>query len=106
MGFYKLFRYNVGDNFSGYYGGFNGVLRLLHYPDGVTNRCYLVFNISVYNRCNSFYIRFREQWRLREQIKKQFEHYLDPRQVKRLQQNPDLLKLGGEKEDVLFVYRR
>lgn len=30
----------------------------------------------------AFYIRFREQFKLRLQIKKQFEHYLDPRQVK------------------------
>ena len=45
----------------------------------------------------AFYIRFREQYKLRQQIKKQFEHYLDPRQVKQLQKNPDLLKLGGEK---------
>jgi len=45
----------------------------------------------------SFYLRFRQQYKLRQQIKKQFEHYLDPRQVKRLQDNPQLLKLGGEK---------
>jgi adenylate cyclase len=44
----------------------------------------------------AFYMRFREQYKLRQQIKKQFEHYLDPRQVKRLQDNPELLKLGGE----------
>ena len=44
-----------------------------------------------------FYLRFREQYKLRQQIKKQFEHYLDPRQVKQLQKNPELLKLGGEK---------
>ena len=29
----------------------------------------------------AFYLRFREQYKLRQQIKKQFEHYLDPRQV-------------------------
>ena len=46
----------------------------------------------------SFYLRFREQYKLRQQIKKQFEHYLDPQQVKRLQDNPELLKLGGEKD--------
>ena len=32
-----------------------------------------------------FWLRFGEQYKLRQQIKKQFEHYLDPRQVKRLQ---------------------
>jgi len=51
-----------------------------------------------------FYIRFREQYKLRQQIKKQFEKYLDPRQVKRLQDNPSLLKLGGEKQYATFLF--
>ena len=51
-----------------------------------------------------FYIRFREQYKLRQQIKKQFEHYLDPRQVKRLQDNPELLKLGGERKYATFLF--
>jgi adenylate cyclase len=41
---------------------------------------------------------------LRQQIKKQFEHYLDPRQIKRLQDNPELLKLGGEKKEATFLF--
>ena len=52
----------------------------------------------------AFYRRFREQYKLRQQIKKQFEHYLDPRQVKELQKNPDLLKLGGEKRTCTFLF--
>ena len=52
----------------------------------------------------AFYLRFREQFKLRLQIKKQFEHYLDPRQVKQLQKNPDLLKLGGEKKTATFLF--
>jgi len=52
----------------------------------------------------AFYLRFREQWQLREQIKKQFEHYLDPRQVKKLQDNPNLLKLGGERRYATFLF--
>tara|TARA_E500000318_G_scaffold17452_1_gene17716 strand:- start:409 stop:2175 length:1767 start_codon:yes stop_codon:yes gene_type:complete len=51
-----------------------------------------------------FYLRFREQYKLRLQIKKQFEHYLDPRQVKQLQKNPELLKLGGEKRRCTFLF--
>ena len=51
-----------------------------------------------------FYLRFREQYKLRQQIKKQFEHYLDPRQVKRLQKDPNLLKLGGEKRRCTFLF--
>ena len=52
----------------------------------------------------AFYLRFRQQYKLRQLIKKQFEHYLDPRQVKLLQKNPDLLKLGGEKRNCTFLF--
>ena len=52
----------------------------------------------------AFYINFRKQFKLRQQIKKQFEHYLDPRQVKRLQDNPELLKLGGERRYCTFLF--
>ena len=51
-----------------------------------------------------FYLRFREQYKLRQQIKKQFEHYLDPRQVKKLQDNPESLKLGGERKYCTFLF--
>ena len=51
-----------------------------------------------------FYLNFRTQYKLRQQIKKQFEHYLDPRQVKRLQDNPKLLKLGGERRYCTFLF--
>jgi len=52
----------------------------------------------------AYYLNFRKQYKLRQQIKKQFEHYLDPRQVKRLQDNPGLLKLGGEKRYCTFLF--
>jgi len=52
----------------------------------------------------AFYLRFRQQFKLRQQIKKQFEHYLDPRQVKQLQENPELLVLGGEKRYATFLF--
>ena len=51
-----------------------------------------------------FYLRFREQYKLRQQIKKQFEHYLDPRQVKQLQENPGLLKLGGQRKECTILF--
>ena len=51
-----------------------------------------------------FYLNFRTQFKLRQQIKKQFEHYLDPAQVKRLQNNPELLKLGGERRRCTFLF--
>ena len=51
-----------------------------------------------------FYLNFRTQFKLRQEIKKQFEHYLDPRQVKQLQDNPESLKLGGEKRYCTFLF--
>ena len=51
-----------------------------------------------------FYLNFRKQYKLRQLIKKQFEHYLDPRQVKQLQDNPELLKLGGERRRCTFLF--
>jgi adenylate cyclase len=52
----------------------------------------------------AFYLNFRQQFKLRQQIKKQFEHYLDPRQVKLLQKDPKLLKLGGETRYCTFLF--
>ena len=50
------------------------------------------------------FINFLTQYRLRQQIKKQFEHYLDPRMVQKLQKNPELLKLGGERRTMTFLF--
>ena len=50
------------------------------------------------------FLRFMEELRLRLQIKKQFEHYLAPEMVKRLQKNPELLKLGGERREMSFLF--
>ena len=49
---------------------------------------------------NNFY----KQFVLRQQIKKQFETYLDPRQVMLLQKDPSLLKLGGERKEMTFLF--
>ena len=52
----------------------------------------------------AYYLNFRKQHKLRQQIKKQFEHYLDPRQVAQLQKDPSLLMLGGEKRYCTFLF--
>ena len=52
----------------------------------------------------AFYLNFRTQYKLRQLIKKQFEHYLDPRQVKVLQDNPDQLVLGGERKRCTYLF--
>ena len=53
---------------------------------------------------HSVFTRFILEFRLKQQIKKQFEHYLAPAMVKRLQQNPELLKLGGETRELTFLF--
>ena len=58
---------------------------------------FLIWSHSTYNN-------FATQSRLRKQIKKQFEHYLDPGMVKKLQKNPSLLKLGGETRNMTFMF--
>jgi len=50
------------------------------------------------------YNNFARENRLKLQIKKQFEHYLEPKMVKKLQQNPKLLKLGGETKELTFLF--
>ena len=49
---------------------------------------------------------FTIQSRLRQQIKKQFEHYLAPDMVAKLQKDPALLKLGGETRTMTFMFSR
>ncbi len=58
---------------------------------------FLIWSHTTYNN-------FATQSRLRKQIKKQFEHYLDPGMVKKLQKDPALLKLGGETKTMTFLF--
>jgi len=86
--------YKTGISYLGYYLISNNILI------DVTWTLVATFIIA----SQQFYLNFRKQYKLRQQIKKQFEHYLDPRQVKRLQSNPELLKLGGEKRRCTFLF--
>ena len=66
-------------------------------PSWIILSVFLIWSHSVYNN-------FAAQSRLKKQIKKQFEHYLDPRMVKKLQKDPSLLKLGGETRYMTFMF--
>ena len=88
-----------------------GLLYVVQFAAGVwfaRNNILIDFSYSAVSMTlisvQEFWLRFGEQYKLRQQIKKQFEHYLDPRQVKQLQDNPDLLKLGGEKKICTFLF--
>jgi class 3 adenylate cyclase/CHASE2 domain-containing sensor protein len=50
------------------------------------------------------YNNFARENRLKLQIKRQFEHYLAPEMVKKLQKDPSLLRLGGETRNMTFMF--
>jgi adenylate cyclase len=81
--------------------GFSGVFSV---QKGILLDFSWTFISQVITSTVAYYINFKKQYKLRQQIKKQFEHYLDPRQIKQLQNNPDLLKLGGEKKYCTFLF--
>ena len=53
---------------------------------------------------HSTFLRFILEFKLKQQIRKQFEKYLDPRQVAILVKNPEKLKLGGERKEMSFLF--
>ena len=57
----------------------------------------VVFGHLVFNN-------FAREFRLKQQIKKQFGTYLSPALVEKLQKNPSLLKLGGETRELSIMF--
>ena len=62
---------------------------------------YLVITITSFH---AIFNRFVKEFFQKQQIKKQFEHYLAPAMVKKLQKDPGLLKLGGETRTMTFMF--
>ena len=84
-------------------GLFYGSSHLFTKYDLLVDWSYPVLTIFVAWAIAAF-LRFMEEYRLRQQIKKPFEHYLAPEMVKRLQKDPSLLKLGGERREMSFLF--
>ena len=53
---------------------------------------------------HSIFNRFILEFKLKQQIRKQFEKYLDPRQEAILVKNPDKLKLNGDRKEMSFLF--
>ena len=53
---------------------------------------------------HAIFNRFVLEFRLKQQIRKQFEHYLAPSMVAQLQKNPGLLKLGGDTRRLTMLF--
>ena len=82
-----------------------GILtRHLFLSDGVLlDPSFIIFGACTVWAISNF-MNFLIQFKLRQQIKKQFEHYLDPRMVRKLQKDPSLLKLGGDRREMTFLF--
>ena len=76
----------------------------------IWNKFYILLDLSyslilyILSFASTSFNNFYKQFVLRQQIKKQFETYLDPRQVAILQKDPSKLKLGGERKDMTFLF--
>ena len=64
---------------------------------------WIIFTIVVVG-FHSVFNRFILEFRLKQQIRKQFEKYLDPRQVAILVKHPEKLKLGGDRKEMSFLF--
>ena len=64
---------------------------------------WIIFTLTVI-AMHSVFNRFILEFRLKQQIRKQFEKYLDPRQVAILVKNPEKLKLGGDRKEMSFLF--
>lgn len=52
----------------------------------------------------AIFMRFVMEFKLKQQIKKQFGTYLSPALVEKLQKNPGLLKLGGDERELSIMF--
>ena len=76
---------------------------LFHQEQLLFNSTWILFTILIVG-LHSIFNRFILEFRLKQQIRKQFETYLDPRQVALLQKDPSKLRLGGERKEMSFLF--
>ena len=67
------------------------------------NASYIVLAITVVYG-HLVFNNFAREFRLKQQIKKQFGTYLSPALVEKLQKNPELLRLGGETRELSIMF--
>jgi adenylate cyclase len=85
----------ITNMYLGYYYWMESLLLIdVLYP---TMAAFIVFTHATFNR---FYVTYK----LKEQIKGQFGTYLSPDMVYMLQKDPSLLKLGGERKEMSFLF--
>ena len=66
-------------------------------PSYLVFSCVAIFSHLIFNN-------FAREFRLKQQIKKQFGTYLSPALVEKLQKNPELLRLGGETRELSIMF--
>ena len=104
---FAIYRLPIGLGIAVFFGVVAGSAYAAWY---VWNEFFILLDLSaaliiyIISLTSSSFNNFYKQFKLRQQIKKQFETYLDPRQVYILQKNPELLKLGGERKEMTFLF--
>ena len=64
----------------------------------------LILGVGILVMLHAYGVKFISEFRQKQQIKKQFGTYLSPALVEKLQKNPDLLKLGGERRELSIMF--
>jgi adenylate cyclase len=70
---------------------------------------YYLFDVTAFTvgivlvALHAYVVKFLDEFFQKAQIKKQFGSYVNPVIVERLQQNPEFIKLGGEKRDLSII---
>jgi adenylate cyclase len=59
---------------------------------------------SILVALHAYVVKFVSEFLQKQQIKRQFGTYLSPKMVEKLQENPDLLKLGGESRELSIMF--
>lgn len=64
----------------------------------------LILGVGILVMLHAYGVKFISEFRQKQQIKKQFGTYLSPALVEKLQKNPELLRLGGERRELSIMF--
>lgn len=82
-----------------YFGGYQLFSRFNYLLDAV----FPILTLLIVS-FHGYIVKFLVELRLKLQVKKQFGTYLSPALVEKLQQNPELLQLGGESRELSIMF--
>ena len=104
---FAVYRLNVVLGFASFFGIVGGVLASSWY---VWTEARVLLDISyplfvyITTFASASFNNFYKQYKLRQQIKGQFGTYLSPDLVEQLVKNPEMMKLGGDRKEMTFLF--